>query len=317
MISALRTSALRTSPLQLWRDRRGRVSALRIATLALLLTPILLALSAAFTDQGFGARPLNNLIHRAGYWALMFLLLSLSVTPLRRVARFGALVDVRRMIGVGAFAYAAAHISLFVADQMFDFAKAASEIATRVYLIVGFSALVGLSALAATSTDAMVRRLGGRRWQRLHQASYVIALLALVHFFQQTKLDEAVPTFVAGLFAWMMGYRLLLRLAQPAGELSTWWLLGLSLGVAALTFAAEAIGLGIVFKVSPLLVLDTAFDFDLDMIRPGWLVLGAGLCVVLLDLVRGWWRPTSGGKRRTAAKTEPAGAAAKPARELA
>jgi sulfoxide reductase heme-binding subunit YedZ len=302
-----------TASYQLWRDRRGRLSALRIAALALLVTPILLAVAAAVTDQGFGARPLNNLIHRAGYWALMFLLTSLAITPLRRIGRFAALVDVRRMIGVGAFAYAAAHISLFVADQMFDIVKAASEIALRLYLTVGFTALMGLSVLALTSTDGMARRLGGRRWRRLHQASYVIALLALVHFFQQTKLDEAVPTFVAGLFAWLMGYRLLVHLREPEGELSPWWLLGLSAAVAASTFAAEAIGLGIAYKVSPLMVLATAFDFDLDMIRPGWLVLGAGLCVVALDLVRAWWRPARPVRRAAAAP--PAGMAAKPARD--
>jgi sulfoxide reductase heme-binding subunit YedZ len=305
-----------TSSYQLWRDRRGRISVLRIATLALLVTPILLALSAAFTDLGFGARPLNNLIHRAGYWALMFLLTSLAITPLRRIGRFGALVDVRRMLGVGAFAYAAAHISLFFADQMFDFAKAVTEIASRIFLIIGFTALLGLSALAATSTDGMARRLGGRRWRRLHQASYVIATLALVHFFQQTKLDEAVPTFVAGAFAWLMGYRLLVYWRQPEGELATRWLVALTVAVSALTFAGEAIGLGIVFKVSPLMVLETAFDFDLDMIRPGWLVLGAGMCVVALDLVRAWWRPASGGRRRTGRHPAPAGVAAQPAQEL-
>ena len=88
--------------LALWRDRRGRVSAVRIATLLLLLVPILLAAAAGFSDEGFGARPLNNLIHRAGYWTLMFVLLALAITPLTRIARFGALMDVRRMTGVGA-----------------------------------------------------------------------------------------------------------------------------------------------------------------------------------------------------------------------
>src|SRR6202166_650160 len=93
---------LSSGSLALWRDRRGRVSALRIVTLVALVFPLGLALATAWS-VGLGARPLNDLIHRAGYWALMFLLLSLAITPLRRVARFGALIDVRRMIGVGAF----------------------------------------------------------------------------------------------------------------------------------------------------------------------------------------------------------------------
>jgi sulfoxide reductase heme-binding subunit YedZ len=111
--------------------------------------------------------------------------------------------------------------------------------------------------------------------------------LALIHFFQQTKADVSVPTFVAGLFGWMIGYRLLIRFKTTRGELPAWKLLALSVAIAALTFAAEAIGIGLVFNVSPLRVLGTAFDFDdLSSIRPGWLVLGAGLIVVAVDLVR-------------------------------
>jgi len=119
------------------------------------------------------------LIHRAGFWTLMFLLISLAITPLRRIARFGQLVDVRRMIGVGAFCYGVAHISLYILDQMFDLATVASEIAQRVYLTIGFTAWLGLAVLAVTSTDGMVRELGGLRWRRLHQLAYVIAVLAL------------------------------------------------------------------------------------------------------------------------------------------
>src|SRR5262245_13800557 len=279
-----------SSKLQIWRDRRGDVSALRIVTLLALLTPVVIALIDAPTIY-YGARPINNVIHRTGYWALIFLLASLAVTPLRRIARFGNLIDVRRMIGVGAFCYAAAHISLYVADQMYDLVKVASEIVRRVYLTIGFTALLGLTALAVTSTDGMVKRLGAQRWQLLHQIVYVIAILALIHYFQQTKADVSVPTLTAGLFGWLMAYRLLIRFKQTRGEPSPWSLLALSVAVAILTFACEAIGIGLAFNVSPLRVLDSAFDFDLDMIRPGWLVLGAGLCVVALDLVRAWQRP--------------------------
>jgi sulfoxide reductase heme-binding subunit YedZ len=287
------------SSLKLWRDRRGRLSALRIVTLGLLLWPIVLAI-AATDDIRYAARPINELIHRAGFWALMFVLLALAVTPLRRIARFGQLADVRRMIGVGAFCYAAAHISLFVFDQMFDLTKVASEIALRLYLTIGFVALLGLTALAATSTDGMVRRLGPSRWQRLQQVVYGIALLALIHFFQQTKLDEWVPTFVAGLFGWLMGYRFLIWRRKTNDEPSPWMLLALTVVVSALTFAFEAIGLGIAFNVSPLVVLQTAFDFDIDTldIRPGWLVLGAGLCIVALDIVRAWWRRPAAKRQR-------------------
>jgi methionine sulfoxide reductase heme-binding subunit len=272
--------------LQVWRDRRGKLSLLRIATLALLLAPVAKALWDADSIV-HGARPINDLIHRAGFWMLMFILATLAVTPMRRITRFCALIDVRRMLGVGAFLYGVAHISLYAADQMFDLTKVASEIVHRIYLIIGFTALMGLAALAATSTDAMVRRLGARGWQRLHTLVYFIGVLALIHYFQQTKADVSVPTFTAGLFTWLIGYRIMTKRWAGRGELSTLALAGLAVVVAALTAIAEAIGIAIVFNVSPLLVLQTDFEFDVDfdMIRPGWLVLAAGLAVAVLNFV--------------------------------
>jgi sulfoxide reductase heme-binding subunit YedZ len=284
---------------QVWRDRRGRVSPLRIATLALLLLPVAKALLDA-GDIVHGARPLNDMIHRAGFWALIFLGVTLAVTPLRRILRYGNLIDVRRMLGVGAFCYIATHLTLFVADQGFDLGKAVHEISHRVYLIIGATAWLGLATLAATSTDGMVRRLGGVRWRRLHQAIYAIALLALIHYFQQTKADITVPTFAAGLFLWLIAYRLL-AWWQDTSELSMLSLLGLSVTVAILTFAGEAIGIGIAFHVSPLLVLDMAFDFDAG-IRPGWQVLAAGLGVVAIGFIRARWNSRTARPRAVAAE---------------
>ena len=248
--------------LQIWRDRRGQISPLRIAALALLLLPLALAAWNAEAIAA-GARPVNDLIHRAGFWALMLLLITLAITPLRRISRFGQLVDIRRMLGVGAFCYAALHISLYVVDQVFDLGKVASEIVHRVYLMIGF--------------------------------------LALIHYFQQTKADVSAPTLVAGLFAWLMCYRIVVR--RIRGELSTAGIAVLSVVVAALTLLAQSIGVALVFHVSPLTVLQTAFtfyfDFDLDnisdtlqsvvdnvgMLNPAWLVLAAGLIVAAANMV--------------------------------
>ena len=146
----------------------------------------------------------------------------------------------------------------------------------------------------------MVRRLGGLRWRRLHQAIYAIALLALIHYFQQTKADVTVPTFAAGLLTWLLGYRLL-AWWRDTGELPAWHLLALALAVSILTFAGEAIGIGITFGVSPLRVLDSIFDFDAG-IRPGWQVLAAGLAVVALDVVRARWNGRSARPRAVAAE---------------
>jgi len=284
---------------QIWRDRRGGVSALRLVTLIVLLLPLAKAIFDA--DEIFhGARPINDLIHRAGFWALMFLGLTLAVTPFRRVLRYGALIDIRRMLGVGAFCYIAAHLSLFFADQSYDLGKTVHEITHRWYLIVGGTAWLGLAMLAATSTDGMVRRLGGLRWRRLHQIVYAIALLALIHYFQQTKADVTVPTLVASLFLWLMAYRIV-AWWQGGGELSTSVLLALSIAVSLLTFGGEAVGLGLAFHVSPLRVLDTAFNFDAG-IRPGWEVLAAGLAVVAVDAARARWPKRSARPRPVAAE---------------
>ena len=189
-------------------------------------------------------------------------------------------------------------------DQSFDLLKVASEIARRIYLTIGFVALLGLTALGVTSNDTMVRRLGGLNWRRLHLATYGIALLAFVHYFQQTKADITVPTLYAGLFAWLMGYRLLAKW-RDGRALTAPWLAALALVAGALTFLGEAVGIGLAFGVSPLTILGTVFDLDLGL-RPGWSVLGAGLAVALLELLRGWMaardqqRATAGRASRSA-----------------
>ena len=286
---------------QLWRDKRGRLSALRLATLALLLFP----LAKALFDYGaivHGARPINDLIHRAGFWALVFLGVTLAVTPFRSIARYGNLVDVRRMLGVGTFCYIAAHLGLYIADQMFDFGKVAYEITHRWYLIIGGTAWLGLAVLTITSTDGMMRRLGGLRWRRLHQIVYGIVLLALIHYFQQTKADVTVPVFAASLFLWLMAYRVL-AWWQDTTQLSTLSLFGLTLAVSAVTFLGEAIGIGIAFGVSPMRVLGAAFD-PMAGIRPGWQVLAAGLAVVALDFVRSRFNSRNARSRSRAVAAE-------------
>ena len=192
-------------PLKVWRDPGDRISVLRIVTLMCLFAP----LSKAIYDSDairLDARPITELIHRTGDWALIFLLVALAVRPLSRILRFNQLLDVRRMIGVGAFAYAAAHFTLYIVDLMFDWREIASEIVHRNRLTLGFVALLGLTVLALTSTNGMVRRLGIKRWQRLHQAIYLIGLLVLIHYFLRFKLIESEPTLATGLFGCRLGH---------------------------------------------------------------------------------------------------------------
>ena len=277
------TAPPRVAAWQLWRDRRGRLSWLRLAVLALLLFPLAKAL-LEYDAIFYGARPLINLIHRAGFWTLVFLGVTLAVTPFRQVARYGALVDIRRMIGVGTFCYAAAHLSLFVADQQFDLGKVVHEITHRAYLVIGFTAWLGLGVLAITSTDRMHRRLGPFRWRRLHQIIYAIALLALIHYFQQTKADVSVPVFVAAIFGWLLAYRVV-GWWQGRAELSSVMLLVMTIVVAAVTLFGEAIGIAIAFNAPVSRVLPQIWDFEAGF-RPGWQVLAAGIVVVVIDMIR-------------------------------
>ena len=268
--------------LKVWRDPGDRISVLRIVTLIGLLAPLGKILFD-FEEIVLDPRPITNLIHRTGDWALIFLFAALAVRPLSRILRFNRLLDVRRMVGVGAFAYAGAHFTLFTIDLTFNWREIASEIMHRTRLTLGFVALFGLTALTATSTDGMIRRMGSKRWQRLHQTIYIIGVLVLIHYFLRFKLIESLPVLATGLFGWLIGYRVLTWSRKTKKELPTWTLLALSCVVAALTFIAEAIALGIQANVSPLRVLESALDFE--MIRPGFVVLGVGLIVVALDFV--------------------------------
>ena len=181
-----------------WNDYSGRLSPLKLVVFVALFVP---AGWVAFA-YGFGllgARPLNEAIHQIGLWTIRLIFLALAVTPLRQILQWPRLILVRRMIGVAAFAYVLIHFSLYTASEAFDLAKVASEIVLRFYLTIGFAALLGLAALAATSTDGMVRRLGGKRWQLLHRLVYAIGVLAVIHYCFQSKLDRWEPTIMAGL----------------------------------------------------------------------------------------------------------------------
>lgn len=264
-----------------WTDGAGRLSVPKLATLLLLLAPAVLLLADAVAG-GLGPRPWDAAIHRVGWWTVVFLMASLAVTPLRRTLRWNGLIAVRRMVGVTVFLAAALHLVLYAGEQAWDLGKVASEIALRFYLTIGFAALLGLAALAATSTDGMVRRLGGRRWQALHRLVYPIAALALVHFFLQTKADVTQPILFSGLFAWLLAYRLW---RSRLGDPSPAGLAALALAAATLTAAGEIVGVSIAYNVPPSVIVGAHVDYAVG-IRPAWWVLAAGLAVAAAAAVR-------------------------------
>jgi len=266
-----------------WLDYGGRLSPLKLAIFLALFVPGLW-IAWALTHDQLGARPLEETIHQIGLWAIRLLFLSLLVTPLRRMLDWGELVQARRMIGVAAFAYAFAHLCTYTVDQAFDLVKVATEIALRFYLTIGFAALLGLGALAATSTDGMVRRLGGKRWRRLHQLVYLIAILAVVHFFIQSKLEVKEPMWMGGLLLWMLLYRAVMKLTDERRRLSLGWLLALDIGATAATALVEALYYGLKLHAPPLRILSANFMLATGT-RPAWIVLGVTVVLTVAGAI--------------------------------
>ncbi len=273
-----------------WRDYSGRLSPPKLIVFLALFAPALWA-AASYPLGMLGSRPLTEAIHQIGLWTLRFLFLALAITPLRDILRWPSLVLVRRMLGVAAFAYVMIHLTLYAADEAFDLRKVASEIALRIYLTIGFVALLGLAALAATSTDAIVRRLG-RRWSTLHRIAYGIAGLACIHYFMQSKLEQWEPTIVAGLYLWLIGYRLLAWGFAKRGHLATGWVLGLGIAAGLLTALGEAGWFWLVLHVDPMRVLSVNWTFQAG-VRPAPVVLAIGLGIALLGAIR-WYRQPAG-----------------------
>jgi methionine sulfoxide reductase heme-binding subunit len=256
-----------------WNDRAGRFSPFKALVFAAALTPALwLAWRAGF--DLLGPRPWVEATHRSGDWALRLLFLSLAVTPLRRIFGWARLMTVRRMLGLFALGYALLHLGLYVGDQALDWGKIAGEITSRIYLTIGFTVVLGLCVLGVTSTDEMIRRLGGRRWRALHRVVYPLAILATLHFFMQSKLEVAEATLMAGALLWLFAVRL-----SPRSD--AWSLTALALLAALGTAGVEALWIGLKTGAPPTLILAANLDFDLGL-RPAWGVLAAGLLIAAL-----------------------------------
>jgi len=157
---------------------------------------------------GLGANPIEFITHSTGTWTLVGLLVTLSVTPLRRLTGRADLIRYRRMLGLFAFFYAILHFMTYLwLDQFFDFASIAKDIVKRPFITVGFAAFVLLIPLAVTSTRVMMRRLG-RRWQPLHRLVYLIALLGVIHYVWLVKKDLTQPLMFGAVLVLLLAMRL-------------------------------------------------------------------------------------------------------------
>lgn len=160
------------------------------------------------TTNGLGANPIEFITRSTGTWTLVGLLLTLGVTPLRRLTGWNGLIRYRRMLGLFAFFYACLHFTTYIwLDQFFDPASIARDIVKRPFITVGFAAFVLLLPLAFTSTRDMIRRLG-RNWQRLHRLIYPIALLGVLHYLWLVKKDVTQPLIYGAVLLILLALRL-------------------------------------------------------------------------------------------------------------
>lgn len=183
------------------------------------LVPALLLLGDTFEITGaLGANPVEEIQDRLGNWGLRFILIALAVTPLRRMTGWNWLQRFRRMLGLYAFFYTLLHFLVWlILDQGVLWAAIVEDIAKRPFITIGFAALLILTAMAATSTSGMRRRLG-RRWQQLHYGAYAVGVLGVWHYWWQVKKDIRDPLIYAFILAVLLGIRLWFRYRKMASR---------------------------------------------------------------------------------------------------
>ncbi|MFW2457097.1 sulfite oxidase heme-binding subunit YedZ [Methyloversatilis discipulorum] len=178
------------------------------AVWAACLLPLMLLVAGGLRDA-LGANPIEHITRATGDWTLRLLLLTLAVTPLRQLTGWHWLVRLRRTLGLYAFFYGSLHLATYVwLDQFFDWPGIVADIVKRPFVTLGFAAFVLMLPLAITSTNGMIRRLGGRSWQRLHRAVYAVGVLGVAHYWWLVKKDLTEPVAYAFVLATLFALRL-------------------------------------------------------------------------------------------------------------
>jgi len=289
-----------------WNDRRGRFSGLRLAACMLAAGPVLWIAGLAAAG-GLGAEPFEAAMHRTGEWTLRLLLVTLALTPLRRITGWTRLAGIRRLLGLTVFFYAALHMTLYIGDQGWNLGRAAAEIASRIYLTIGLIAVLGLGLLAATSNDAAIRRLGAR-WHGLHRIVHLLAALGILHFFMQSKLEATEAALMMGIFLLLEGYRAAHRFGARLGNPLT--LAAVAVPAAAATAALEAAWYGTATGIPWQAVLNANLTLT-PLPRPAVWILAVGLAAGLAACLASALPPVL--KRLSAGSTSPAKATVPPA----
>ena len=185
------------------------------------LVPLTLLLWDVYWRQ-VGANPLEFGTRTTGMLALVFLMIALAVTPLRKITGANWLIKFRRMLGLFAFFYGFLHLLTYVAfDRFFHLTTIPGDVAKRPFIMVGMAAFFLMIPLAITSTDTMLKRIGGKRWAMLHRLTYVAAAAGVFHYWLLVKSDTRLPLTFAFVLAFLLGYRLLIKFSPPSPQHST------------------------------------------------------------------------------------------------
>lgn len=189
------------------RRRRLAISYAKGAIGVVALLPVVRLAWQAAGDQ-LGANPIAEILNRLGFWTLVTLMTSLAMTPLKIVSGWSWPIALRRLLGLIAFSYVCLHFGVYLGvDQFFDFGEIGHDIIKRPFITVGFAAFLLLIPLAVTSTSGMMKRLGARRWKRLHRLVYATAVLGVIHFAWRVKADQRQPLIFAAVLAVLLGVR--------------------------------------------------------------------------------------------------------------
>ena len=182
----------------------------KVVVFALCLTPLAILIWRAFHNE-LGANHIEFITHATGDWTLRFLILTLAITPLRKLLHQPQLIRFRRMLGLFAFFYVCLHFATWIGlDKFFDWSEMWKDVQKRRFITVGFAGFILLIPLAITSTAGWIRRLGGKRWALLHRAVYLTAILGVIHYYWLVKSDVRKPLQ----YAWMVGILLAWRVGD-------------------------------------------------------------------------------------------------------
>jgi sulfoxide reductase heme-binding subunit YedZ len=264
-----------------WQDRQRRFSVLKAGVFALMFVPAIRLVEEYATGQyGFYPMAVGGLIFWTGVWATAILLMALAITPAQKIFRWGALIDVRRMVGVAALAYTVIHLLFYFPLRLWNLSFMADEMMKRPTLVAATLSTILMIALGVTSVDIAVRRMGARNWQLLHNTVYLASVLAFLHILARGTAPEQF--LLAGMFFWLMAWRGLDRYGHGSDAKT---LAALAV-VSCLATAGIEAGCTLSHRGYPLWeTLGNNFNLDLG-VSAAWQILAMGLIIAVAAAVR-------------------------------